>query len=125
MGTVVNSYLPVSIPPPFHECSSICVINKLLDAMCTANLKWHIKLYFNPNNLQVSTSNNLTWLPPPLLPFFTLTAPTNTLVSLCLQLMKATVLAKSSLYFIFLLGSLCSSNVYRHESSRCCTFPYF
>ena len=39
--------------------------------------------------------------------------------------MKATVLAESSLYFIFSPSSLCSSDVCRHESGRCHTFPFF
>ena len=42
-----------------------------------------------------------------------------------LQLIEATVLAESSLYFIFSLGFFCSSDVYRHESGRCCTLPCF
>ena len=42
-----------------------------------------------------------------------------------LQLTKATVLAESSLYFIFSPGSLHSSGVYRRESDRCCTLPFF
>ena len=45
--------------------------------------------------------------------------------SLRLQLTKATVFAESSLYFIFSPGSFCSSNVYRHESGRCRTLPFF
>ena len=61
----------------------------------------------------------------PLLSFFLLAAPANTLVSLHLQLMKPTVLTESSLYFIFSLGSLCHSNVYRHESGRSHTLPFF
>ena len=39
--------------------------------------------------------------------------------------MKATVLAESSLYFNFSSGSFCSNDVYRCESGRCCTFPFF
>ena len=39
--------------------------------------------------------------PPPLLPFSPLAAPANTLVSPCLELMKAIVLAESSLNFNF------------------------
>ena len=38
--------------------------------------------------------------------------------------MKATVLLKA-LYFIFSLNSLHSSDVYRHESGRCCTLSCF
>ena len=45
--------------------------------------------------------------------------------SLHLQLMKATVLAESSIHFIFSQSSFCPSNVYRHESGRCCTLPFF
>ena len=41
------------------------------------------------------------------------------------KLMKATVLAESCLYFIFPPGSLCSSDVYRHESGRCHTVLFF
>ena len=39
--------------------------------------------------------------------------------------MKATVLAEGSVYFIFSLGSLCSSDVCRCESGRCCTLSFF
>ena len=46
---------------------------------------------------------------------------TNALVSLHLQLMKA----GSSLYFIFSLGALCSSDVCRRESGSCCTVSFF
>jgi hypothetical protein len=42
-----------------------------------------------------------------------------------LQLMKATVLAESPLYFIFSPESLRSSDVYRRESGRCHTLPFF
>ena len=42
-----------------------------------------------------------------------------------LQLMKAIVLAESYLYFILSLGSFCSSDVSRRESSRCRTLPFF
>ena len=52
-------------------------------------------------------------------------APATTLISLSLQLMKATVLTKCSLYFILLPGSLCSSDVYRCKSGRCCTLTFF
>ena len=94
----------------------------LLPTMSAANLKQHINLYFNPNSVLVSTSDNLTRPPPPILPFYPLAAPANTLVSLHLQLMKGIMLAESS---IFLLGSLCSSDVYRCESGGCCTLPFF
>ena len=39
--------------------------------------------------------------------------------------MKATMLAESSLYLIFSLGYLCYRDVYRHESGRCRTPPFF
>ena len=102
--TVVNSNLPVPIHTqshqlPFQECWSILVIHKLPDAiptMSTANLKQHTNLYFNPDSLPVSTSGNLTRPSPPLLPFSFLAGSANSLVSLLLQLMKATVLAESS-----------------------------
>ena len=42
-----------------------------------------------------------------------------------LQLIKVTVLAESSIYFIFSPGSLRSSNVYGLESIRCHTLPQF
>ena len=42
-----------------------------------------------------------------------------------LWLSSATVLAESSLYFIFSLGSLCSSDVYRRESDRCHILSFF
>ena len=45
-------------------------------------------------------------------------------VCLCLQLMKGTVLAASSTYFIFSLGYLRYSDVYRYESGRCCSLPF-
>ena len=44
-------------------------------------------------------------------------------VSLLLQLMKATALAESS--FIFSPGSLQYADVYRRESGRCRTLPFF
>ena len=80
---------------------------------------------FNPESLLVSTFDNLTRLPPSLLPFYPLAAPANTLVSLRLQLMKATMLAESSLNFIFSLGSLCYSDVYKHVSGSGRTLPFF
>ena len=49
--------------------------------------------------------------------------PANTLVSLLQQLMNATVLAESS--FIFQLDSLRYTDVYRCESGRCRTLPFF
>ena len=52
-------------------------------------------MYFNPDYHLVSTSDNLTRPSPPLLPFFPLMALANTLLSLCLQLIKATVPAES------------------------------
>ena len=61
--------------------------------------------------------------PPPLLPFSSVEALTNILASLLLQMMKATALAESS--FIFSSGSICYEDVYRRESSRCRTFPFF
>ena len=42
-----------------------------------------------------------------------------------LQLVKATVLAESSTYFVYSPGSLCSSGVHKHESYRCHTLPLF
>ena len=87
--------------------------------------EWHINLYFNRDSLPVSTSGNLTRPHPLLLPFSPLAAPANTLISIHIQLMKATLLEESSLYFIFSPGSLCSSDVYGHESGRCRTFPFF
>jgi hypothetical protein len=52
--------------------------------------------------------------------------PSANTVSPCPQLMKATVLAESSiLYFIFSPGSLHYSDVYRCESGRCRTLPFF
>ena len=41
------------------------------------------------------------------------------------QLMKAAVLAKSSSYFIFSPGPLRYCDVYRRESGRCLTLPFF
>ena len=48
------------------------------------------------DSLPVSTSDNLIWSSPLLLPFLPLAPPANTLVSLCLQLIKATVLTECS-----------------------------
>ena len=63
-------------------------------------------------------------LPHPYFPSLSpLASPADTLVSLLLQLKKATMLGESS--FIFSPGSLCYSNVYRHESGRYCTLPFF
>ena len=56
----------------------------------------------NPANSRVSTSDNLTGLPPPLLPVHPLAAPANTEVSLPLELMKATVQAENYSLFIIL-----------------------
>jgi len=60
-----------------------------------------INSFLNPTNLPVSTFDSLTWHPPPLLPVCPLVVFANTLDSLLLQLMKATVLAKSSLFIYF------------------------
>ena len=108
---VVNSDLPVLIHTqsrqlPFQECWSIRIIHKLPDAtltMSTTNLKRHINL-FNPNSSQYQHLVTSLGLPYPYFPFSALAAPANTLVSLLLQLMQATVLAeKSILYLIFYL----------------------
>jgi len=40
-------------------------------------------------------------------------------------MMKVTVLAEISLYFILSSGSFCSSNVYKCESGGCCTLLFF
>ena len=47
----------------------------------------------------------------------------NTLVSLLLQLMKATVLTESS--FIISPKFVCYADFYRHESGGCRTIPFF
>jgi hypothetical protein len=52
-------------------------------------------------------------------------AERESLVNLCLQLMKTTVLAESSLYFIFSPGCLLSSDIYRRVSGRHHTPPLF
>jgi hypothetical protein len=112
---------------PFQKFWSVCVIHKLPVAtptMPAVNLKWHINFYFNVNHLPVSTSDNSLSLPHPSFPF-TLAAPANTLVSLRLQLVKATVLGEGSfLYFIISPGSLCYCDLYRHESGGCRTLPF-
>ena len=41
------------------------------------------------------------------------------------QLLQATVLAESSSYFFFSPGYLCYKDVYRRESGRCCSLPFF
>jgi hypothetical protein len=89
---------------PFQECWSFCIIHILLNAtltMSATNMKQHINSFLNPTNLPVSTFDSLTWHPPPLLPVCPLVVFANTLDSLLLQLMKATVLAKSSLFIYF------------------------
>ena len=89
--------------------------------------RWNIRS-FQPtlwHSSVIDIHSSLTWPPPLLLPFFPLAAPANTLVSLHLQLMKATVLAESTLYFIFSLGSLHSSDIYRWKSGTCRTLPFF
>ena len=109
--TVVNSDLPLPIPIKSHqlsfqECWFLCIIHKHSDATPTmsaaANQKQYINSFFSPNSFLVSTSGNLTWLPPSPLPFTTLAAPANIMVSLPLQLMKATVLADSSCFHLYL-----------------------
>ena len=84
--TVMKSDLPVpnhtqSHQLPFQECWSICVIHKLPDTTPTTsatNMKRCINWFWNPANSQVSTSDNLTGPPPPLLPVLPLAAPANT-----------------------------------------------
>ena len=83
--------------------------------MCTANS------YFNPDISRYQHTINLTWLPPPLLPFSLLVAPANIMVSLPLQLMKATMLAAESFLFFFQNYE----DIYRHESGRCRTLLPF
>ena len=57
-----------------------------------------------------------------LTPFFSLAAPANSLFSLYLKVMKATMLTESSLYIISSFHrALSASDIYRHESGRCCT----
>jgi hypothetical protein len=56
------------------------------------------------------------------LPFFALAAPASIIISLHLQLMRATVLAESSCFYLFSLDFVYSMAVCRHESDRCCTF---
>ena len=73
-------------------------------------------LYFHPDSLPVSASGNLTRLPPPVFTFSPLVTPTNTLVSLLLQLMKVTVSTENS--FIFSPGTLGYAHVYRHGISN-------
>ena len=81
-------------------------------------LIYHFNLYFNPDSILVSIFDNLTWFPPLLFPFSSLATAASTLVSLRLQLMKAIMLAESSLYFIFSPGSLYYSDIYSRESGR-------
>ena len=58
--------------------------------------------------------------------YIELSANTVTSISCsCLQLMKATVLAESCIYFTFSLSYLRSSDVYRHESARCHNLTLF
>ena len=127
--TVANSdYRYPSTPNPISSLSRNSGLShsqtpEATPTMSAANLKRHINKYFNPDSLLLSISGNLTRPPPPILPFFPIAPPANTLVSLRLQLMKATVLAES--YFIFSLGSTCYADVYRRESRRCCTLPFF
>ena len=107
--TVMNSDLLLPIHILSHQCWSIRVIHKLPDAtppISAANVKRHVNSFLNPANSQVSTFDSLTRPPSPLLPIFPLAAPANTRVILLLQLMKATVLAESTSYFIFSAGYL-------------------
>ena len=71
--------------------------------------------------LAVATRGHFS-LPHPYFLFFPSRAPANTLVSLHLQLMKATVLAESIWFYLFFLYSLHSAAVCRHESDRCRSF---
>ena len=73
-----------------------------------------------PGNWQ----DSLTRPPPSLFSVSLLAAPANNLVSLPLQLMKATVLAES-FNFIYFHCDVCSDYVYRHESGRCHSLPFF
>ena len=132
--TVVNSDILVPIHTQsnqlsFQECKSISVIHKNSDAtleQLNCEFEKGISTCTSiPSVFRYKTSNNLTRPPLPLLPFFPLATPANTLVSLRLQSMKATVLAESSLYFTVSPDSLCFSNVYRHESCRCRILPFF
>ena len=99
--------------------------NRYPPTMSAANLKWHINLYFNPNSLPVSASGNLTEPPPPLLPFYPLAAPTNTLVSLLHSWWKPQCCLKALSYVLFFHSSLCNGDAYRHESGRCRTLHLF
>ena len=101
-----STYL--STPQSVNHCFILGTTTSNLNGptMFAVYLKKHINLYFNPDSLPVNTTDNLIWPPAPLLCFFPLMAPTNNLVSLRLQLMKATVLSESSLYFIFSHSSL-------------------
>ena len=67
----------------------------------------------SPSITQPSASTTLTSLSP-------LAVLAKTLVSLLLQL-----LAESSLYLIFSLGSLPYSDVFKRKSGRCSTLPFF
>ena len=113
---------------PFQECWSVCVIHKLLDVtsdhVCH-QLETTYQLVI-PTVSQYHIPVTSLILPCLYFPFSPLATPANTLVSLLLQLMKATVLAESSiLYFIFSLGSLCFGDVYRCEPDSCWTLPFF
>jgi hypothetical protein len=66
----------------------------------SANLKQLNNLYFNPDSFPVSTSSNLTHPSPSLLPLTLLATPANSLISVRLQLLKATVLAESSILYM-------------------------
>ena len=101
--TVMNSDLPVPIHTQSHqlhfqECWSIRVIHKLPDAtpdhvrhqyQTAYHLVLKSRQFPGINIRQPHSASSPS-------PFYPLVAPTNTLVSLCLQLKKATVLAESS-----------------------------
>ena len=102
LWTLIYRYpsTPILISP--LSSWSIRIIHKLHDAALNhvrTNLKQHINLYFNPDNFPVSTSGNLTWPLPPVLPFTSSATSANTLVSLLQQLMKPQFWLKAPLSF--------------------------
>ena len=94
----------------------------LLLTMSAANLKWHINLYYNPVSLLVSSFDNLTQPPPPLLPFHLLW---HLLTLWSVYIYSWWKPQCSWKLFIFSPGYLRYCDVYRCESGRCCTLPFF
>ena len=113
---------------PFQECwSTTPFTNSLTPAstMSPANLKWHTNSYFNPDSLLVLTPGNLSWPPPPPLPFSSQQHLLTLGQSISTSKESHTVGWKL-LISIFSLIFLSSVNVCRYKLGGCHTFhPIF